>query len=391
MLDRLKLSKDLERVADHLFPEVSTITQLAAKLWQDLSNDPTFRQRAADAESSFMVPSWRGNLNDITAVPVKQPYPYTIIATDGSQIYPDRHIAGAGCFLLNTGGVVLSYGSQPNESSAQFFSEPRVCLPTDVAQINEKSGFSSEIVDLLREDDELRIAVQKTREELQHDATRKPVVFIDGTIIFWPLEGKSPAIKEYFLGRYLKSLEALYKLCVPYAGFISMPKSRELVSLLKLGLCRYTVANCIPCHSAYTEFPCKAVDMLIDTHVVRSFVGERQRTTLFASSSKIIDEYPPHLKPLFCYLDVGREIVRLEIPTWVANDEKLLQHVCQVALDQSLKGDGYPVCLAEAHEQAVVKGPDREFFYHLIHKIGLSQNRQLHASRKSMKKRGIGV
>lgn len=391
MLDRIKLSKDLERVADHLFPDASKISDLAAKLWQDLAKDPTFAQRAADAQSSFMVPTWRGSLADTIAVPHQQNYSYTIIATDGSQIYPDRHIAGAGCFLLNTGGVVLRYGTAPHESSAQFFSEPRVCLPTEMAQIDEKISFSHDMVDLLREDDELRIAVQKAREELAHNQDRAPVVFIDGTIIFWPLEGKPPAIKEYFLGRYLKHLEALYAQRVPYAGFISLPKSRELVSLLKLGLCRYTVANCIPCHSAHNEFPCKAVDMLVDTHVVRSFVGEKQRTTLFASSSKIIEEYPPHLKPLFCYLDVGREIVRLEIPAWVADDEHLLEQVCQVALDQSIKGDGYPVCLAEAHEQAVVKGPDREFFYHLIHKIGLSQNKQLHASRKSVKKRGIGV
>ena len=49
------------------------------------------------------------------------------------------------------------------------------------------------------------------------------------------------------------------------------------------------------------------------------------------------------------------------------------------------------MCSSDLHEQAVVKGPDREFFYHLIYKIGLESNKNLKASQKSIKKRGIGV
>ena len=68
-----------------------------------------------------------------------------------------------------------------------------------------------------------------------------------------------------------------------------------------------------------------------------------------------------------------------------------LTTLLQIILDQSTKGRGYPVCIAEAHEQAVVKGPDREFFYHCIQKMGIEQKRHLAFSQKTLKKRGIGI
>jgi len=222
--------------------------------------------------------------------------------------------------------------------------------------------------------------------------------FADGTIIFWPLESKSPAIRDLFLKSYLDSLEKLYTQKTLFAGYISMPKSRELVNLIKLGLCRFPIADCISCHQQsdsirkmHDTFPCKQVDSLIDTQVARFFLEKYERTTVFYSTSKIVGSYPEHLKPAFVYLNVGSEICRLEFPTWIAQETKLLDRLCAIAIDQSEKGRGYPVCLAEAHEQAVVKGGDREFFYHLLYKIGLEQNKKIRFSEKSIKKRGIGV
>ena len=75
----------------------------------------------------------------------------------------------------------------------------------------------------------------------------------------------------------------------------------------------------------------------------------------------------------------------------MVKDPKMIDFVCQVLIDQAVKGQGYPVALAEAHEQAVVKGADREFFFSLIRKVGIERNKQVFASQKSIKKRGIGI
>jgi len=389
MLDRTKLIHDIRVLADRLFPDRGVENDLARQQWALMAKDETFRERVEQAKSSFLVPGWHGNLAD--TVPINRTMTgYTVLAVDGSQIYPDRHVAGAGCFLLNTGGVILKYGQK---SSVELFSTPRIFLPEDVLPKAASPHFSIDLVDLKREELELIASSKKMKELVANGVAKKAplVCFVDGTIVFWSLESKQPDIKNAFLKSYFLSLDQFYRHNIPVAGYISLPKSKELVNLVKLSLCRFDTADCIPCHSAYSTFPCKAVDSLIDTMVVRSFLPQYHRTTLFSSSSKVVELYPEHLRPYFFYLDVGKEIIRIEIPAWVADNQELVDRVSAVAFDQSSKGQGYPVCLAEAHEQAVVKGGDREFFFHLICKIGIERNRRVFMSQKSVKKRGMGI
>lgn len=387
MLDRIKLSQDLARVARHLFPDLGDALEQAHKVWERIAQDPQFKERAAQAEATFLVPTWKGDLNETFAISVQEEAAYTVVAVDGSQVYPDRHIAGAGCFLLNVGGVTLSYGAT---STASFFSQPRVCVAQELEQISKHAGMSRDVVDALREKDELAYSYIKANEVVCNTG-QTPVVLFDGTIIFWPLEGMQDEIRSYFITAYMDTLHKLYEQRIPCAGYISMPKSRELINLVKLGLCRFSVANCGPCTNIYSDFPCKQVESLIDAALVKRFVEPGQRTTLFSSSSHIVKEYPEHLQPWFCYVRTQHEVIRLEMPAWVAHDQEALDQVCAVALDQCDKGHGYPVCLAEAHEQAVVKGPDRDFFYHLITRQALGEKKNVTHSQKSIKKRGIRV
>ena len=383
MLDRGKVAKELSLLVGELFPDMRSQNDIAKKKWHDITNDDTFSHRADVSQSSFLIPRWDGRLCDTYKINETE-NSYTIISVDGSQIYPDRHISGVGCFLINMGGIIVRYGEQ---SGVELFSKPQILLPSE-------NNFSKEFVDFKREECELSTAFEKSQENLEHN----PVCLIDGSIIFWQLESKPNEQKKFFLDTYLESLDKFYQKKILVAGYISMPKSKELVNLIKLGLCRFPIADCIACHKTNTEFPCKQVDTLLDTHVARFFlptaggiISQNFRTTVFYSTSKIVESYPPHLRPAFVYCDVGSEIVRLEIPTWIAQDKILLDHLCAVAFDQAKKGSGYPVCLAEAHEQAVVKGGDREFFYHLLQKVGIDQNKRIKMSQKAIKKRSIGI
>lgn len=378
MLDREKLAKDVFSIVSKLFPDLSNESDLARKKWNDISVDDTFMHRADCAKSSFLIPTWDGNLTD-TFLMKDSVEQYSVLAVDGSQIYPDRHVSGAGCFLVNAGGVFLEY-----PGGATFFSDPHVLLPSDLTKEIGEIAFSRDLVDFKREEYELAVTVEKALE-------KKTACFMDGTIVFWPLDGKPQEVKEYFLQRYLYYLNELYRNEILACGYISMPKSRELVNLIKLGLCRFTIADCIRCHKECETFPCKEVDHLLDAHVARFFLKKYERTTVFYSTSKIVELYPKHLRPAFVYCDVGSEIVRLEIPRWIAQDKTKLDYLCSLAIDQSRKGGGYPVCLAEAHEQAVVKGGDRDFFYHLLCKVGMEHNKKIKISQKSKKKLRIGV
>ena len=67
-------------------------------------------------EAARRIDEWRrgciplGDRLDERRRPVMQPKTFTLIAADGSQIYPDRH-GIASYFLLNTGSIVLRAGT----------------------------------------------------------------------------------------------------------------------------------------------------------------------------------------------------------------------------------------------------------------------------------------
>jgi hypothetical protein len=86
---------------------------------------------------------------------------------------------------------------------------------------------------------------------------------------------------------------------------------------------------------------------------------------------------------------VGAEIARIEIPAWVAENTSLFDESLGLMLAQVQKGYGYPVAIAEAHNQAVVRGADRTRFFALLErqmiKAGL---RNVGTSYKEARKRG---
>ncbi|MDX9804055.1 MAG: DNA double-strand break repair nuclease NurA, partial [Dehalococcoidales bacterium] len=89
----------------------------------------------------------------------------------------------------------------------------------------------------------------------------------------------------------------------------------------------------------------------------------------------------------FYYIKAGQEIARVEIPQWVAKDAQLLDLSHSLVASQCEKGQGYPVALAEAHEQAVVTGADRENFYHLVDDCLAGKKMPVSISAKSLSKK----
>jgi len=84
---------------------------------------------------------------------------------------------------------------------------------------------------------------------------------------------------------------------------------------------------------------------------------------------------------------VGDEIARVEIPQWVARDEDLLNLTHTLVFDQCQRGQGYPVALSEAHEQAVVTMVDRENFWQVVDSSLVEEPLPTPTSAKSQSKR----
>lgn len=376
MLNRVALIAQIQRVADNLFCDFSQEHSIARQVWSQIANDSTFIYRVQGAYTSlpWQLPLWSGRLDEVIEID-HQFQPYVGLSVDGSQIYPDRH-QGTGCFLINIGSVALGYGVPGGP--IYFDSVPYVFTGEQQGDISATPDF----VNCVRQEFEFQGGLDLIERYRDLIANHQTVFLFDGSLIFWHLASKQEELKKLFLGKYIHALDRWHATQVLLAGYISLPKSKELVSLIRCALCNFDPAS----SDAYA-----LVDHLVDTSIARFFLKPGTRTIIFKSTSTICDEYPPHLHPHFFYMDVGTEIVRIEIPGWIAQSEELVNTIARVVLDQSVKGFGYPVLIAEAHEQAVVKGPDRDFFYHLIAKMGIERNRKPIMSAKSMKKRGIGV
>lgn len=369
--------------------------------WEALST------KIAKSRTSWLLPGLVDGLDGGIDGP-ERPAEISIAATDGSQIFPDRHEVSS-CFLINIGYILLHYGTgeRPLMSSKPtlYYREEEIFEEWGGRRIfinRELVGFKRSLMEFTELAD-LALAA--------HAEEHRVLALSDGTLILWNLEGKPQDFKEMYLDATLKSLEALRSARVPVAGYISQPGSQELINALKLGLCPLEVTDCDRCPWQKENqlgfspeeigqlqgdlwrgygLPCSPIEGLNDAVLMRRVLSPGQRTPLYRSSSKILDEYGPHAIYYF-YLHVGAEIGRVEVPEWVAADPELLGLVHTCICDQAEKGQGYPIALAEAHERAVVRGADRDTFYRFLRDTFVKNDIQTSVSTKSFRKRYAGI
>ncbi len=89
----------------------------------------------------------------------------------------------------------------------------------------------------------------------------------------------------------------------------------------------------------------------------------------------------------FFYLKIeAGNVARIEFPIWVAQNALWLEQIHALTLAQIERGDGYPICLMEAHEHAVVRAAERETFYALLEEMMLRRGISAQTSSKNRSK-----
>ncbi len=316
------------------------------------------------------------------------PQEITVVATDGSQIFPDRHELSS-CHLINIGVVMLHYGTGERPVLTNY---PRLFY-RDQETYRDWNGkripVNSEIISALRGSLEIeqlaQLADQAAREH------RTGIGLTDGTLILWNLEAKPKDFQQEILNFYLTSFEQLRRQNIPFIGYISQPRSADFINVLRVALCPEFPTNCDQCpHTEKDELPCEPIAGVNDAGLFSAILHKGERSAVFKSQSAILSAYGIHAVYFF-YLHVGAEVVRIEIPKWVAYDPKLLDFVHAAAYDQAQKGQGYPVSLSEAHEQAVIRGNEREQFYRILGNFYVREGLPVNISRKSFKKRNVNI
>ncbi|PIE33277.1 hypothetical protein CSA56_12475 [candidate division KSB3 bacterium] len=393
MLDFVVLQKQINEMVfdqkaarrsyeEKLFIARSTLTEWSSR-WQELlvkvENSRTSWLLAADI---------REPIDSHYSLPIR-PKRLTAIATDGSQIFPDRHELSA-CHLINIGTVILHYGS----GERPILTSHPILFYKDRDTYREWNGkripVNGEIISSLRGAFEIRELAKSVEERAAEG--RQVVGLTDGTLILWNLIGKPNDFLQEILNIYVKSFERFKALHVPLMGYISQPGSADVVNVLRVAMCPENPTNCDRCpyKGQDDELPCEPIAGVTDAILFAAVLQRGERSPLFKSRSDILREYGSH-GIYFFYLHVGREIVRIEIPQWVAQNEDLLNITHATAFDQAEKGQGYPVSLSEAHEQAVIRGNEREHFYRLLEQLYVREGLQVTISRKSFKKRYVNI
>ena len=321
-----------------------------------------------------------------------QPLPseFTVIATDGSHIDVDRH-QSTHCYLINIGSVVLRYGPKPDamlDSVPHLYAGDEELVITSPGMQGREQPIEGPLLGIKRSVEECKRLAELAAEL---PAGGKAVGIIDGSLILWNLDADYPdfvidiLLEKGFL-TYLEQIRQLNdERAIPVASYISYPRSSDVVNALKVALCPRETVDSDRCFECKTR-ECDFVAGVRDRELFTALLAPGERSALFISPSKIQKRYGKNLVHFF-YLRLDEEIARIEIPQWVAQDEKRLNLVHTLVLDQCRRGQGYPVALGEAHEKAVITGADRDNFWQMVESSLIAEHLPTLGSAKSRSKK----
>lgn len=349
------------------------------------------KRKVETSKTTWLVAGLKENIDLCLTVP-PCPDDFIILASDGSHIDVDHH-QSAHCFLVNIGIAQLQYGRSPD---AQLFNFPSLYFKDDEVVIASPDGrqtpIEGQLLGVKRSVEECRWLVERV-DELK--TTLPLIALLDGSLILWGLAGQvyqDLVISELLVNGFLKYFDRLRELSrsrqLAVASYISFSRSTDVVNLLRLAMCPHEVVDCDRyCPGKFEGRECDAVGGLLDRDLFTRLLAPGERSAIFSSRSSVVVKYYGGHEVNFFYIRLDREVARVEIPLWVAEDKKLADLVHSTILDQGQRGLGYPVALSEAHEQAVVTGSDREQFWGLVEQVLAEDKIYLESSAKRQSKR----
>ena len=332
---------------------------------------------------------------DSRRAPAALPPDFCVAAVDGSHIDVDRHLP-VRCFLINTGVSVLTYGS---DSHADLFNRPRLYARDDELVIRDATTYREQAIEggvlgAKRTVEEIRALVEVVGDLPKSTPT---LALLDGSLVMLGLVGQlygEFVLRELIEEGYVGALEELRRMAkdrpLAVASYVSLPRSAHVAAALRLMACSYgtteSESRCGP--PGPSRQPCeRCVGGVLDREIFAEVLEPGERTTTFATAPPpaLAGYYGGHGVSFF-YVNVGEEIGRVEVPSWVAADEGLLGLAHALIVDQCRRGRGYPVGLMEAHEQAVVSGADRRYFVQLVEQALHTEGMPVYTSEKARSK-----
>lgn len=317
--------------------------------------------------------------------PINAPYPLpplpsraTIIAADGSQVYPSIH-AAALYYLTNIGVFVYHHGT---DDLPEQITEPALFYSESDVRDENGQAIANAAVNARRSVAELQMLARETWNRRSADS---PLLAIsDGPLLFWVgkdvPDGKR--LEQDYLGALVHlhdthaSAASTYGQSASLIGYVDRPTSAFVISLLHLlGLEDDNVREAALKNNGELEG-------LIDQRLMFRLLQPGERSAVMVQQSpqnKRYHDKGESYEIAFFYLNVGHQegyhLARVEMPMWVARSQPLLDCVHALTFDQCQLMWRYPYALTRADELAVIRAAERAQLDDMI-EIELRRNEQ---------------
>jgi hypothetical protein len=299
--------------------------QLTDKILAAASSNPNLRCAMPGSEK----------LNAVFSLPLGYS-PATMLAADGSQVIPSRHRQ------VEFGVINISTVSMRKGSGLA----PKITVNSEMLDLDlihsEAEAASEGFIALLRDVAERRVLAREAARE-----TAPVITLTDGGLELF----REPKITESYtrkLQEYLQVLNELMTTGAITAAYVDKPGSGLVMKMLAIAAGSD--------NDRFTGFP----DRLLFSEIL---LQPGDRSALFKIRSSSADQFTGELTLYFFYLNISKtgqpDIVRVEVPAWVAEDsaKMLLLHASLV--EQAwLLANPYPYVLHRAHEEAVITFDD---------------------------------
>ncbi|MCL4237072.1 MAG: DNA double-strand break repair nuclease NurA [Anaerolineae bacterium] len=292
----------------------------------------------------------------------------TLLAADGSQVYPNPHGAAL-YYLINVGVFVYHHGT---DALPEQITEPQLQYSETALHNTNGQLITNAVVNARRSVQELALLA---REAWARAERAGPLLAIsDGPLLFWM--DKDVPDRKQLEDEYLGWLINLHDLhanrsargeSASLLGYVDRPASAFLIGLLHLmGLDEAEVRA--PALKSNGD-----LEGLADQALLLRLLKPGERSALLVQQSPRNKDY--HDKgeryEIACfYLNVSSEppyhLARVEMPMWVAGDPALVDAAHALVYDQCQLMWRYPYALTRADELAVVRNQERAQLNELI-------------------------
>jgi len=270
----------------------------------------------------------------------------TLIAADGSQIFPDRH-APLQYYVINVGVIAMQVGSG---------SAPEVITETKLRMLEEfEDTFLSDSQVALQRD----LAERTKLLEVAKKYKGTVVSLTEGQLELWgAADNDNSRDFEKSLKDYIDALKDMEKHQVITSGYVDKPGANWVVRLLEIGMIPQDELSNLNKYHPFLG--------VTDLWLFEGILKKHERSAIFKLQAKSAEKYGDSIAIHFFYINAGDDrnpkIARVDVPLWVVNDEKALNSLHGALIEQAkiMGHKPFPYLLHRAHEIAVVTHKDKE-------------------------------